>query len=68
MTLYEVKNIAKDLQFALCVTFTDAGYYFPARACFKEHFTVAFLHSEVRIFTIDFDEKIVFAHVRGCDE
>ena len=68
MTLFEVTKIARDLQFALCETFLDSGYYFPARTCFKVHFTAPFLHSEVRIFTIDFDEKIVFANVRGCDE
>lgn len=67
MVLSDVIKKAKDLQFALCITMLDSGYYYPARVCNKVHFVGAMLHREVRCFTIDYEEKVVFANIRGCD-
>lgn len=67
MTLYDVIQMARILHSALCFTMYDTGYYLQARALFNCKFSSAMMHSEVRIFTIDFDEKIVFANIRGCD-
>lgn len=68
MTLYDVIQMARILQYSLCFTLHDTGYYCPAQTLENCKISSTMMHDEVRIFTIDFEEKIVFANVRGCDE
>ena len=67
MTLYDVIQMARILHYALIFTLQDSGYYLPARSIENCKISSILMHSEVRFFTIDFEEKVVFANVRGCD-
>lgn len=65
MKLYEVIQTARVLDFDLCFTKQGNGFYFPA--CSLSHCTITrnLCESEVCIFTVDFENKVVFASLKG---
>ena len=63
MKLYDVIETASELEFDLCFTKHGNGFYFPALSRFN--ISKSLYESEVSIFTIDFENKVVFAGLKG---
>lgn len=59
MSLFDVVQIVEELDFALCITLHDTGYYFAANASLRVPLIGSILFYKVRRFSIDFVEKVV---------
>lgn len=65
MKLYEVIQITQVLEFDLCFTKHGNGFYFPAPALSHCTISKSLRESEVCVFTIDFENNVVFASLKG---
>ena len=65
MKLYESIQMARVLEFNLSFRKNDNGFFIPASLLSVSTISKSLCESEVSIFIIDFDKKLVMARLKG---